>query len=631
MCGIVGLISRNKIEYKVLSEMVDSIKHRGPDDRGFYIDGNIGLGHSRLSIMDPENGKQPISNEDKSIIVIFNGEIYNYQVLRKNLIEKGHYLTNNSDTAILPHMYEEYGAGMFKELNGQFAIAIWDRRSGKLILGRDRLGEKPLYYYHKNETFCFGSEAKAILKSGVINAAISPIALKQVFTCWTTLSDRSIFEGIYQVPPGCYLVYENCNIYIKSYWEIKYINNSSVKCRDIGDLTSELENKLISSVKARMMSDVPISFYLSGGLDSSLITGVAASISNQSLNTFSVTFDDNDFDESMYQDYMSKSLGTKHEKVLFSKRDIPSIIKEVIYHTEVPLLRSGAFPMYVLAKLVRDNDTKVVLSGEGSDELFGGYDIFKEVKIREFCSKNPDSKYRAALYKRVNNFVKGLDLQPANSLSLYYNNSNAKSWFSSHYTRWKLGLYSQQFFSSEYRDEMKQYDEMEHMKEFLPYNFMKWTPLQRAQYLEIQTLFSNYLLSSQGDRVSMASSVECRYPFLDYEIVEFSNSLPDNKKILGLNEKYIIKKLAQKYVPEMITKRTKFPYRAPINIHELMQDEYVKYITSSTKLKQYGIFNSCSVEKFFAAILRKEIPNERDCMLFMGILTTQVLCEQFIA
>lgn len=631
MCGIAGLISGNKIEYEVLHEMVHSIKHRGPDDYGVYIDGNVGLGHSRLSIMDPQNGKQPITNEDESIVVIFNGEIYNHLVLRKDLIEKGHTLKNNSDTAILPHMYEEYGLKMFEKLNGQFAIAIWSGLETRLVLARDRLGEKPLYYYHKDETFCFASEAKAIFKSGLINARISPIALKQVFTYWTTLSNHSIFENVYQVPQGCYLVFNDSQIRVQSYWNLTYSNESNRKYKNVDEFMDELDHKLRASVKSRMMSDVPISFYLSGGLDSSLITGIAARISNQSLKTFSIAFNDTNYDESEYQDYMSRYLETNHQKVVFSASEFPSIIRDVIFHTEVPLLRSGAFPMYALAKLVRGNNTKVVLSGEGSDELFGGYDIFREVKIREFCSKNPDSKYRALLYKRVNNFVKGLDIQPANSLSLYYNKPNTQSWFSSHYSRWRLGFYSQQFFSSEYREQMKNYDDIRHMEEFLPDDFMQWTPIQRAQYLEIVVFFSNYLLSSQGDRVSMASSVECRYPFLDYEIVEFANSLPDTMKIRALNEKYIIKKLAQEYLPDKIIKRKKFPYRAPINIPELMKDEYLSQIISFSKLKQYGIFNPYSTDKFLSAIALKGIPNERDCMLFMGILTTQILYDQFIA
>lgn len=630
MCGIAGLMTGHKIEYSVLQEMIDSIKYRGPDETGYYVDDYIGLGHSRLSIMDPENGKQPTANEDESVVVIFNGEIFNFLMLRQALLKKGHRLRNNSDTAILPHMYEEYGVEMFEKLNGQFAVAIWDKNKQRLILARDRLGEKPLFYYYKEKTLCFASEAKAILKSGLIHAELSPAALKQVFTYWTTLSDRSVFRDIYQVPPGSYLVFENSQTDVKSYWTCTYSKGTDSTPKNPHDCINELENKMVASVKNRMISDVPISFYLSGGLDSSLITGIAAKISNESLNTFSIAFDDHNFDESEYQSYMSRYLGTKHRRIMFSRTQIPSIIKDVIYHTEVPLLRSGAFPMYVLANLVRNNNMKVVLSGEGSDELFGGYDIFREVKIREFCHKNPASKIRAALYKRVNNFVPGLAAQSVNGLSLYYNSTNAQSCFSSHISRWKLGAYSQQFFSPEYREAMKNYDELKCLEDSLPPGYLEWTPIQRAQYLEVTTLFANYLLSSQGDRVSMAASVECRYPFLDYEVAEFAATLPDEMKIRGLNEKYIVKKLAQKYVPEIITGRKKFPYRAPIEISEIMKDEYIKHIISDGIIKRFRVFNPKVVEKFVASMLLKERPNERDCMLFMGILTTQILCENFI-
>jgi asparagine synthase (glutamine-hydrolysing) len=273
---------------------------------------------------------------------------------------------------------------------------------------------------------------------------------------------------------------------------------------------------------------------------------------------------------------------------------------------------------------------KVVLSGEGSDELFGGYDIFREVKIREFCSKFPDSKFRNTLYKRVNNFVQGLEKQPASSLSLHYSKADMQAWYSSHHTRWKLGNFSQQFFSCQYREQMEEYDELKHLEELLPKDFMTWTSIQRAQYLEAMIFFSNYLLSSQGDRVSMAASVECRYPFLDYDIVDFANSLPDTVKIKALQEKYIIKKLAQKYLPNMIIERKKFPYRAPINIGELLKDEYIREILTPEILRQYGVFNPLAVQKFLCAIMNKQILNERDNMLFMGILTTQILCERFV-
>lgn len=631
MCGVAGLMAGRKIEYdSILKSMVDTIKHRGPDDSGFYSDDYIGLGQARLSIIDPINGRQPATNEDESLVVIFNGEIFNYKELRKHLLAQGHILANASDTEIIPHMYEEYGLDMFPKLNGQFALAVWDKNRRRLVLARDRFGEKPLYYYHQGSTFCFASEAKAILKSGLVRAALSPIALKQVFSFWTTLGDLSIFENIYQVPAGSYLIFKDNTTRFEHYWEYSYDTPAAIGTGNENEYLSQLQSRLLSSVKGRMIADVPISFYLSGGLDSSLVTSMAAQLSSTNLNTFSITFDNSGFDESKYQTEMSQYLGSNHHSIAFSNQQIPLLVKDVVYYTEMPLLRSGAFPMHALARLVNHHGIKVVLSGEGADELFGGYDIFREVKIREFCSRDPESQTRPLLYKRINNYVKGLAEQNTANLAHYYNSINPSAKFSSHLLRWRIGSFSQQFFASDYRRAMHEYDELGFLESSLPQAYGNWTPLQQAQYLEVTTLFSNYLLSSQGDRVSMAASVECRYPFLDHEVAELAQSMPDNLKIKGLNEKYLVKKLAEKYLPHSIIKRKKFPYRAPIDIAELIKDEYVRHITGSPALKELGVFNPDVVDRFLSSVLRKKIPTERDAMLFMGILTTQVLGECFI-
>ncbi len=631
MCGIAGLLKTQKKDYdEILREMVGSIRYRGPDDMGFYIDGDICFGHARLSIIDPEGGVQPAFSEDGEIVVIFNGEIFNYRTLREDLLRRGHCLSNNSDTAVLPHLYEEYGLKMFDTLNGQFAIAIWDKRKKRLILGRDRFGEKPLFYFHRGQDFSFASEAKALFKSGLVQPALSPAALRHVFTFWTPVGSESVFEDILQVMPGHYLVFENGCVETEAYWRMSFSSDADICTMSEEDYVAELERRLIQSVKDRMVADVPVSFYVSGGLDSSLVTCIAGKVCGAGLNTFSLTFDDENFDEYPYQRYLTELLGTNHRSVSFSRDRIPALLREVVYHTEAPLLRSGAFPMYVLAGLVRREGIKVVLSGEGSDELFGGYDIFREVKIREFCMRAPASEIRPALYKRVNNFVRGLNDQPSGCLSYYYKSPNAESLFNSHLTRWKLGEYSRQFFSPEFVSEIKGDDALAGNWTDLPTGFGTWSPIRRAQYLEISTLFSNYLLSSQGDRVSMGQSVECRYPFLDYDVADFTATLPDTLKIRGLNEKYIVKKLARKYVPDQITRRKKFPYRAPIDIASMMRSEEVRFAMNDECLKKAGVFSPIAVERFLSFTLRKEAPNERDCMLFMGILTTQILSELFI-
>lgn len=631
MCGIVGLITEKKVEHELIYKMIESIKHRGPDDTGSYINKNIGLGYSRLSIIDPENGKQPVANEDESIVVVFNGEIFNYLELREELRCGSHTIKNNSDTAILPHMYEQYGLEMFEKLNGQFAIAIWDEKNRKLVLARDRMGEKPLYYFYNGQSLCFASEVKAILKSGIVKPEISPDALSQVFTYWSTLSDRSVFQDVYSIPPACFLVFQDRSKTIMPYWEFRYNEVRNENKHDINYYINELDLRLRKSIKRCMLADVPLLFYMSGGLDSSIISAIAADISSERLNTFSITFDDVFFDESEYQKLMSNYLGTNHQELRFTMKELPSIIKEVIYYTETPVLRTGVFPMYALAKLVNMNNKKVVLSGEGADELFGGYDIFREVKIREFCKRDPSSRFRAALYKRVNNYIRDLDSQPVNSLSMFYDRSDMQWLTSSHTSRWILWKYSKQFFSKEFQSRMNEYDYEKSIMDLLPEKFDRLTPIQRAQYLEIMIFLPNYLLSSQGDRVSMASGVECRYPFLDNEVLDFAAILPDNFKIKALNEKYIVKKLAQKYLPQEIINRKKYPYRAPINIPELMQDEYIEYILGYSKLKDFGVFNPDAVKKYLLSLLNKRNINEKDIMLFLGILTTQILIEHYVA
>ncbi len=633
MCGIAGLIAGDKTEYgPTLRAMLGSIAYRGPDESGFYTDGTIGLAHARLAILDPQNGRQPAVSEDGAVVVIYNGEIYNFKALRSELERKGHVIANNSDTAVLPHLYEEDGPEMFKKLNGQFAVAVWDKTKKKLMLGRDRFGEKPLYYCRRGTDFCFASEAKAIFQSGIVKPELSPDALRHVFTFWTTVGNESVFRDIYQLPPGSFLIYENGEPTVTTYWHQTFPGPAGAAGtrRDAAGYARELDTRLVASVTDRMIADVPVSFYISGGLDSALVACIAAKTTGERLNTFSVTFDDPHFDESEYQDILTRRLGTNHRSVRFSQKKLASVIGDVIYHAETPLLRSGAFPMYVLAGLVRESGMKVVLSGEGSDELFGGYDLFREVKIREFCARAPGSPERAELFRRVNNFVRGLNSQTAGSLSLFYG-TDASTPFASHLGRWKLGRFSLQFFSRAYREAMAEDDGYRVLRERLNADFNDWTPVQRAQALEAATLFSGYLLSSQGDRVSMGRGVECRYPFLDYELADFAAALPDTMKIRGLNEKYIVKELARRYVPEAIAKRKKFPYRAPIDIRTLLRDDYVRHMLSPGCLSRFGIFNENAVGRFLDAAASKENPNERDCMLFMGFLTTQILYDRFVA
>lgn len=630
MCGIAGFVSKNCTE-STLKKMGDMLTHRGPDDAGWYYQEHVGLILKRLSIIDIDNGRQPACNEYGNAIVILNGEIFNYIQLRKELEAKGHKIFNNSDTAVLPHMYEEYGMAMFERLSGQFAIVIYDTSSNKLILARDRMGIIPLSFYHKNGEFLFGSEIKAIMASGRVNRELSYETLLDVFTFWSPQYDRTIFKDVFSVLPGECLVYHNKQIERSMYYKLKY--REIDKQLDFDRAAEEIEALLCKAVQKRLIGDVKISTYLSGGLDSSLITSIIASKYDSSVEAFSIGFEDAHYDEYKYQKLVCDYLGINHKTILFRNSEIPELIKKIIWHTEAPLLRAGPVPLYKLSELVNKNSVKVVLSGEGADELFGGYDIFREVKIRNYLRKHPDSTIRKQLFRKVNQFS-GSQMQSATagSLNYFYMHDSEDGLLDSHYTRWRQFSYFERFFSDSVKAEIKerQYPNYyESLKLDSVQEIRGWTDIQRSQYFEIKTFLSQYLLSSQGDRVSMANSVEVRFPFLDNELVEYCMSLNDRYKIKALNEKYILKKIAEKYLPGELVNRKKFPYRSPIDIRTIMCDPYMKYMLSEEAINRFNLFNPTKISSFINGSTAKDALSEREAMLLMGVLTLQILCDIF--
>lgn len=630
MCGIAGFMSVNCTQ-GTLKRMGDALSHRGPDESGYYYNEDIGFVSKRLSIIDLADGKQPAYNENHDIAVIFNGEIFNYLQLRGELEARGHKISNNSDTAVLPHMYEQYGTGMFERLSGQFAISIYDTSCRKLILARDRMGIIPLFYYNKKDEFFFGSEVKAILATNRVSSALSYEAVFDVFTFWSPQNNRSIFRDVFCLLPGEYLEFQNNVIKRNKYFKLKYreINDQAEFSRTV----EETESLLIKAVEKRLIGDVKISTYLSGGLDSSLITSIIASRFDSSVETFSIGFEDARFDESIYQDIVCNHLGLKHHTILFRNSEIPELIKRIIWHTEAPLLRAGPIPLFRLSELVNEHDIKVVLSGEGADELFGGYDIFREVKIRNYIKKYPDSTIGKQLFRTVNQFSDSrIQTASAGSLSYFYMHHSEGDLLNSHYTRWGQFGFFKRFFSDDLKAVIKemQYPNYRRSLDLESIEDIgKWTDIQKSQYVEMETFLSNYLLSSQGDRMSMANSVEVRFPFLDDDLVEYSMSLNDKFKIKALNEKYILKKIAEKYLPSELMKRKKFPYRSSLDVRKIMSDPYMKYILSEECLSKYNLFNAEKINGFLDSVLLKNIVSERENMLLMGVMTMQILCDVF--
>jgi asparagine synthase (glutamine-hydrolysing) len=643
MCGIVGILNNRKDEAPVqegmIRQMLGMIRHRGPDQFGIYLDDQVGLGSARLSIIDLSSGQQPISNEDQTLWIVFNGEIFNYVELRPLLERRGHQFTTNTDTEVILHLYEDYGPECLQYLNGQFAIAIWDVQKQSLFLARDRVGIRPLFYTVVGDRLIFGSEIKAIFAAPSVPREIDLIALDQVFTYWSTISPRSFFKNVYEVPAGHYLIVSQGKLKIRNYWRLNFseydsIHNGNHSKKPLQDYLDEFQQLLIDATQIRLRADVPVGAYLSGGVDSSTIAAIIRNFTNNRLDTFSISFSDPDFDESNFQKRMAQHLGTDHQVIYATYADIGRVFPEVIWHTETAITRTAPAPMFLLSKLVRDHNYKVVLTGEGADEFLAGYDIFKEAKVRRFWARQPESKIRPLLLKRLHPHIKDLTSGGGAYLAAFFSErmGDLLNPEYSHSIRWKTTSRAKRFFSQHLQTLMQMKDAYDTRDIYYPPEFYQWEPLAKAQYLEITIFLSMYLLSSQGDRMGMAHSVEGRFPFLDYRVIEFSNELPPRLKLNGLAEKYILKKLAQKWLPEEIWRREKQPYRAPIHRSFFNEEtpDYVDTLLSRQSLNEAGLFNSESVKQMVEKIRRFGHLSETDDMALAGILSTQLIHYHFI-
>lgn len=637
MCGIVGFYqyhqSKDEAE-NLLKRMLSRIRYRGPDESGIYIGNEIGLGIVRLSILDLETGSQPLSNGDQSLWIVYNGEIFNYIELRQELKRKGHTFRTQSDTEVIVHLYEEYGPAFLNKLNGQFAFAIWDKRKNELFLARDRVGIRPLFYTKTNETFIFSSEIKSFLEYPDVVTELSPIALSQVFTFWTTLTPNTVFENIYEVPPGHFMIVRSSGYDLKSYWELPLPGFHDRKPDKVEDAIEEFNELFNDSVKIRLRADVPVGAYLSGGIDSSITTSYIKNIYPGNLRTFSIGFTEEEFDESFYQRMVIDFLKTDHTSIMCSPEDIAGVFPYVVWHSEIPILRTAPAPMYFLSKVVRENNYKVVITGEGADELFAGYNIFKETIIRHFWAREPQSNLRPLLLKKLYPYMPQMKDANNTVLKLFfgYKLTDTNSPVYSHLLRWNNTSRIRTYFSDKMKDALKGYHPIQDVEEKISGKLDEIDPLTRAQWLEVKLFLSGYLLSSQGDRMAMANSVEGRYPFLDHRILEFCMKLPPDLKLHGLNEKYLLKRMMKGRLPDPIIERSKQAYRAPVHKSFISQTvpDYVKFFLSREQILSSEIFNPDLVEK----LIQKTKPGiqvtEIDDMALTGLLSTQLLYHQFI-
>jgi len=630
MCGIAGILNladRKPPELKILQQMLEMIRHRGPDEFGIYRDQHVGLGNARLSIIDLTGGSQPICNESGHLWIVFNGEIFNYLELRSELEARGHSFSTNTDTEVVLHLYEDYGPESLHHLNGQFAIAIWDLKNRQLFMARDRLGIRPLFYTVLDSRLVFGSEIKSILAHPGIKAEIDTISLQQIFTFWSTLTPRTAFKEIFEIPPGHYLMVQKDCIDIRRYWSLNLMADAE-GIRTQAEYEEELENLLVDATSLRLRADVPVGAYLSGGLDSSLTTAIIRKHTNNRLETFSIAFENPEFDESQFQFKMADFLGTKHHVIHCTHADIGVVFPDVIWHTETPILRTAPAPLFLLSKLVNDHKFKVVLTGEGADEFLGGYDIFKEMKIRRFWAKFPESEGRPSLLRRLYPDITGMSNASTSFLSAFFkrNLTDTGSPFYSHLIRWSNTGRIRRFLLDD-REYEAVYDESIP----LPEEFKTWSHLGQAQYLEAQIFLSEYLLSSQGDRMAMAHSVEGRFPFLDYRVVEFANRLPETLKIRALTEKWLLKKIGRRLLPPEIWQRTKRPYRAPVHRSFFPNTPaYVEELLSENALKNSQIFKTTAVSQLMRKARSNVGLSEVEDMALAGVLSIQLLHLHFV-
>ncbi len=572
MCGICGIIPLRDtfpLRRETLQRMNDVITHRGPDDEGFYLTPSVGLAMRRLSIIDVAGGHQPIANEDGSVQIVFNGEIYNFQELRNRLEKAGHRFSTHSDTEAIVHGYEEYGTDVVHHLRGMFGFALWDGNNDTLFVVRDRPGIKPLHYYKDDEKFLFGSEIKSILQCERVPREVNLEALDRFLTFEYVFSPETIFQNIQKLPPGHFLLLRNGDIRIEQYWDnLPTMPNEQYNEDDYAHHLAEL---LEESVKMRLISDVPLGALLSGGIDSSAVVAFMAKHSGKPVKTFSIGFEEQTYNELDYARTVSKHFHTEHHEFII-KPDAVDLVETLVKNLDEPFGDFSIFPTYLVSKMAREHVT-VALSGDGGDELFAGYDtyladwaargyqkipaVFRNRVLAPLIERIPPSPKKKGFVNRTKRFVEGAMLPP----DLMH-------------TRWMIFLQEQEkrrLYTGELLNAYEHGNSYAFIQEYFTRSWNGVTPLAQQEYVDIKTYLTDDILV-KVDRMSMAPSLETRVPFLDHKVMEFAATIPTSLKLKGLTTKYILKKAVNELLPEKILVRGKEGFSIPIKnwiMHEL--------------------------------------------------------------
>jgi asparagine synthase (glutamine-hydrolysing) len=606
MCGIAGIVRASPaapVDEAALRRMVRALRHRGPDGWGLALDAGAGLAATRLAMVGIEDGWQPMEGERS--VLVYNGEVFNHVELGAGLDLRTH-----ADTEVVLRLLERDGAAALHRCIGQFAFAWWEPAERRLTLARDRFGVRPLLYAAGADgSFVFASEARALFASGEVEPAPDLEGLDEVFTLWGARAPRTVFAGVSALPPGGLLVWQDGRVVEERLWYEPRLG-ADAGAADPDDL----EPLLRDAVRIRLRADVPVGAYLSGGLDSSVVTALAADAHPQ-LRTFSVAFEDPRYDESAHQLEVAAALGTEHHVVRTGPAEIADVFEDVVEHAETPLVRTAPAPLYALARATRALGITAVLTGEGADELFWGYDLFKEVQLR----RARDWAGLDALYPQIGGARRGDAWRQAFAAA----GPDDDPLFS-HQTR----INATSAVRSLYRADLGVGDGLERLRASLPEEFGRWSALERAQWLELRTLLEPYLLSAQADRVSLAHGVEGRFPFLDHRVFEHAAALPPEAKLAGMDDKIALRAVGRRVLPGRIAERRKQPYRAP-EVAPFFDaaggsPEWVSERLATEALADAGIFDPARVATLVRRCRAGRATGVREGMALIGVLSTQV-------
>ncbi|AJQ96546.1 asparagine synthase (glutamine-hydrolyzing) [Gynuella sunshinyii] len=640
MCGIFGVFGNRfnqSHKREIALRAIARLDHRGPDAWGIYSAPLVTLGHTRLSIVDVTYGHQPMTTDHT--VISYNGEIYNHIELREELQSLGVQFNTRCDTEVILRLYEHKGTAAFAQLNGQFSIILWDKQQQKLILARDRLGIRPLYVLSWQDTLFVSSEMKAFDGIDGFTRQLSPSQLFEHALLWNTLSNGTIYDSIHSVESGTFEEYfADGRQHVQRYYQIGEQWQSQFRHTDFDSAKRDFQELLADSVRLRLRSDVPVGAYLSGGIDSTVIAHIVQQQTGHEFSTFSVAFADDELDESYYQQLASREIGSSHKAIKVTRADIEANLAKTIQHTERPIFRTAPVPLHLLSKTVQQNGIKVVLTGEGADEILFGYDTFKELKILDQWRRSGDSGQAAQhikeLYPHLAHYA---DPKQFGLMKMYYEG------FLNEYDNELVGLNIRlnnnkiiaNYFNKDWELSFDKEALLEKLKSTLPADYDNWSLLQKNSFLEIKTLLQGYLLSSQGDRMAMSHSIEGRFPFLDHRVIEMAFALPDEFKLNGFDQKHLLKECYKHSIPEEITRRPKRPYMAPDLVAFFDANghltEMAESLLSPQTISDYGLFDPTMVSRFLRKF-SKGVPENtgyRDNMIFIFMLTSQ-LCQYWI-